>query len=189
MVARIGFYLAWMIFFASLPDRPENYFVLAGFILVFGIYFAFVRLKNNKEYSGESYLRLRHEDDNLEIVMSFTLGGILIIGSVWYVLTAGQFAAGTLVCSLLALFLIFNGLTYQKSIVLKKEASKIIKVDDPEIQFEPGDVDKLAIHLNKIVAGKTAQDQSVIIQFLRLKNEEIEEIKKWFLEKAVPQEV
>lgn len=187
-MARVGIYLAGMIFIVFLPDRPENYMILTGIIAVFGIYFAFTRLKNNKEYSGKNYLRLRHENDNLEKLLSFSLAAMLFIGSAWYVVVAGQFATGTLVCSMLGLLLFFNGITYQKTVVLKKEKSRITRVDEPEFQIDTRKVDKLTIHLNQIIAEKADMEQALMIQFLRLKNEEIDEIKKWFLEITVPQE-
>ncbi len=177
---KVILYVVLIFFLVILPERPHNYKVLSVLILIFGIFFVFIRLKRNKKYSGEQYLRLRHENDDVEKMMSLSIGILLIIGSVWYILAAGQFTGGTLMCSLLGLFILFNGLTYQKTIVLKKEASKIIQVDDPEIQMEKEKISKLTIYLNQIVAEESGKNDPLKIGFLELKNEEIAEIKNWF---------
>ena len=179
---KVILYAVMMFFLVILPDRPHNYKVLSAIILIFGVFFVFVRLKTNKKYSGKNYLRLRHENDAVEKMMSFSIGVLLILGAAWYLIATGQFAGGTLMCCLLGLFLLFNGLTYQNTVILKKEASKITQIDDPEIQIEREKISKLTIHLNQIIAEKGNKDQALEISFLELKDPEIEAIRKWFLE-------
>lgn len=186
---KVILYVALMFFLVILPERPHNYKVLSVIILIGGIFFVFVRLKRNKEYSGEQYLRLRHENDAIEKMMSLSIGVLLILGSVWYILATKQFAGGTLMCLLLGAFFLFNGMTYKNTIVLKKEASKITQVDDPEIQIDKERINKLTIHLNQIVAERESSNQSVNIKFLELKKEEIDAIKQWFMGKVTSEKI
>ncbi len=177
---KVILYAAMMFFLVILPDRPHNYKVLSAIILIFGIFFVFVRLRQNKKYSGENYLRLRHENDGVEKMMSLSVACLLILGSVWYIIAAGQFDGGTLMCCLLGLFLLFNGMTYQNTVILKKDASKITQIDDPDIQIDREKISKLTIHLNQIVVEKGNSKQPFRISFLELKDPEIDGIKKWF---------
>jgi len=180
--AKFILYVVLLYFLVILPERPHNYKVLSVVILIFGIFFVFIRLRKNKEYSGERYLMLRHENDDVEKMMSLSIGSLLIIGSVWYILSAGQFAGGTFMCLLLGSFLLYNGITYKNTVILKKEERKIIQIGDPEIQIETEKIKKLTVHLNQIVAKTNTDDPPLEIRFLKLKEEEISAIKEWFLE-------
>ena len=182
---RVGIYFVGMIVMLLLPERPANYKILAGLILVMGGYFAFFRLKENKEYSGINFLRLRHEDDDREKMMSFSIAVLFLVGSLWYVIATGEFVGGTLTCSLLGAFLLFNGITYRKSVVLKKEDSKVIYIDDPEFSVDSQKSNKLVIYTNQIIAVQENDVQTSILRFLNLKEDEFGEIKKWFSETTV----
>jgi predicted neutral ceramidase superfamily lipid hydrolase len=182
---KIILYVALMFFLVILPERPHNYKVLSVIILIGGIFFVFIRLKRNKKYSGDQYLRLRHENDAIEKIMSLSVGILLIIGSFWYIIVAEQFAGGTLMCALLGLFFLFNGMTYKHTVILKKDASKITQINDPEIQIDKERISKLTIHLNQIIAEKGSEDTPLKIEFLEIKDEEIGAIKKWFSEFSV----
>ena len=181
---RVAIYIVGMIVMLLLPERPANYKILAGLILVMGGYFAFFRLKENKEYSGINFLRLRHEDDYREKMMSFSIAVLFLVGSLWYVIATGEFVGGTLTCSLLGAFLLFNGVTYRNAVVLKKENSQIIYIDDPDFQVDSRKINKLSIYTNQIIAEQENDVQTSNLQFLNLKEDEFEKIKKWFSETA-----
>lgn len=178
--ARITFYLAWIIFFIILPERPENYIILSVVMLGFGSYLVFKRLKNNREYSREKFLRLRHEKDDMEKMLSLSVGVIMLIGVIWYVIAAGHFAPGTMLSSLIGMFLLFNGITFQNSVVLKKEAGKIVHLGDPEYQIAQSDIGNLSVFLNQIIVEIESEKSSVQINHLQLKQEDMADIRNWF---------
>lgn len=154
-------------------DRIPYYAeILATAISIAGVVFVYKRLTNNKEYAGAQYLRLRHEQDSIEKFLSLSAAILLLLGAVLFIVANGEVTGGNIFCMIASSLLFFNYLTYQNSVVLKKEASKIVYLDDPEVQIEMDLINKIKIYPNQIIVEDKGHQPSFLLYDLDLKHQE-----------------
>jgi|GEM_PF-6197004 len=177
-VAVIAVVMIWQDFLASIPHIEKYTFAL---VLIYAVYEIRERLKTNRTYLSNDFVRLPHENDNHYKITNVFFGILFICIGIFFYYVQYLGLIGSINFLLIGFILLFLGITHRNSIILVSKNNQEIEVLDTDCLIHSED---------KIIEFRRGQitliqhdNTSKIIKNLDLDFDKVIEIKNWLASK------